>query len=196
MQIELRQLHDKLGMTTVYVTHDQREALTMSDRIAVINGGRIMQLDTPRAIYERPLNRFVAEFIGESSFLPVQVASGQVSLGGHLLKTARPPTSEGPQLLMLRPERLQVLGPGENADGALNILAATLVTAVYQGDSSLLQVALSDGSQVSVRSASVGRDSAGLTTPGAALRLGLSVHDTVLLPAAESVSAKAIGGLA
>ena len=149
MQIELRQLHDKLGMTTVYVTHDQREALTMSDRIAVINGGRIMQLDTPRAIYERPLNRFVAEFIGESSFLPVQVASGQVSLGGHLLKTARPPTSEGPQLLMPRPERLQVLGPGENADGALNILAATLVTAVYQGDSSLLQVALSDGSQVS-----------------------------------------------
>ena len=196
MQIELRQLHDKLGMTTVYVTHDQREALTMSDRIAVINGGRIMQLDTPRAIYERPLNRFVAEFIGESSFLPVQVASGQVRLGGQLLRTATHPTSEGPQLLMLRPERLQVLGPGENADGTLNILAATLVTAVYQGDSSLLQVALADGSQVNVRSASVGLNSAGLTTPGATLRLGLSVHDTVLLPAAESMSARASGGIA
>ena len=60
MQIELRQLHDKLGMTTVYVTHDQREALTMSDRIAVIDHGRIMQLDTPRQIYDRPANRFVA----------------------------------------------------------------------------------------------------------------------------------------
>ncbi len=81
MQIELRQLHEQLGMTTVYVTHDQREALTMSDRIAVINGGRIMQLDTPRAIYERPANRFVAEFIGESTFLPVTVAQGRLIAG-------------------------------------------------------------------------------------------------------------------
>ena len=72
MQIELRQLHEKLGMTTIYVTHDQREALTMSDRIAVIDNGRIMQLDTPRALYEHPANRFVAEFIGESSFLQVE----------------------------------------------------------------------------------------------------------------------------
>ncbi len=65
MQIELRHLHDRLGMTTVYVTHDQREALTMSDRIAVINHGRLMQLDTPERIYDRPANRFVADFIGE-----------------------------------------------------------------------------------------------------------------------------------
>ncbi len=196
MQIELRQLHDKLGMTTVYVTHDQREALTMSDRIAVIAGGRIMQLDTPRAIYERPINRFVAEFIGESSFLPVQVSNGQVTLGGHVLKTATPPSSNEPQLLMLRPERLQVLGPGENADGALNILAATLIAAVYQGDSSLLQVALADGSQVSVRSASLGLNGTAPATPGAALRLGLSVHDTVLLPVADAAPAKSIDGLA
>ena len=67
MQIELRHLHERLGMTTVYVTHDQREALTMSDRIAVINHGRLMQ-DTPRHIYDRPANRFVADFIGESTF--------------------------------------------------------------------------------------------------------------------------------
>jgi putative spermidine/putrescine transport system ATP-binding protein len=72
MQIELRHLHEKLGMTTVYVTHDQREALTMSDRIAVINHGRLMQLDTPREIYDRPANRFVADFLGESTFLPLE----------------------------------------------------------------------------------------------------------------------------
>ena len=71
MQIELRQLHEKLGMTTVYVTHDQREALTMSDRIAVVNHGRIMQLAGPRDLYERPANRFVADFIGDSTFLDV-----------------------------------------------------------------------------------------------------------------------------
>ena len=82
MQIELRQLHDRLGMTTVYVTHDQREALTMSDRIAVINHGRIMQLDTPRAIYERPANRFVAEFIGESTFLAGRGGGRRVPLRG------------------------------------------------------------------------------------------------------------------
>ena len=79
MQIELRRLHDKLGMTTVCVTHDQREALTMSDRVAVINYGRIMQLDTPQRLYERPANRFVAEFVGESAFLPV-IFQGDSSL--------------------------------------------------------------------------------------------------------------------
>ena len=196
MQIELRQLHDKLGMTTVYVTHDQREALTMSDRIAVINGGRIMQLDTPRAIYERPLNRFVAEFIGESSFLPVLVANGRVMLGNQALQTAEPVPADGPQLLMLRPERLRILGPGESADESLNILDATLVAAVYQGDSSRLQVALADGTPLSVRSASAGLGSGSLMAPGAPLRLGLARHDAVLLPGPEPRPGSVVGGSA
>ena len=78
MQIELRHLHEKLGMTTVYVTHDQREALTMSDRIAVVNHGRIMQLATPQELYDSPANRFVADFIGDSTFLPVTRKGDQV----------------------------------------------------------------------------------------------------------------------
>src|SRR4051812_19528838 len=109
MQIELRRLHDKLGMTTVYVTHDQREALTMSDRIAVINHGRIMQLDTPRRLYEQPANRFVAEFIGESAFLPVEASSGVVTYAGQLIKVAGDPAPQGHYLLMLRPERLKIV---------------------------------------------------------------------------------------
>ena len=64
MQIELRQLHDRLNITTVYVTHDQKEALTMSDRIAVINDGELKQLDTPNQIYRSPNNAFIADFIG------------------------------------------------------------------------------------------------------------------------------------
>src|SRR3954447_20333117 len=72
MQIELRALHRRLGMTTVYVTHDQREAITMSDRIAVMNAGRIEQLDRPEALYATPRTRFVAGFIGESNFVPVE----------------------------------------------------------------------------------------------------------------------------
>ena len=71
MQIELRQLHDTLNMTTVYVTHDQKEALTMSDRITVINGGELMQLGTPNEIYEHPENGFIADFIGDQHFFPL-----------------------------------------------------------------------------------------------------------------------------
>jgi putative spermidine/putrescine transport system ATP-binding protein len=181
MQIELRQLHEQLGMTTVYVTHDQREALTMSDRIAVINGGRIMQIDTPRVIYERPANRFVAEFIGESTFVPVSVAAGQLTLGGQVLQTAEPLTGDGAHTMLLRPERLRVLGATQEAGPGFNLLQATLVNAVYQGDSSLLQVALADGTLVQVRSASNGLVDSSQLAAGQALRLALAVKDTVLL---------------
>jgi putative spermidine/putrescine transport system ATP-binding protein len=102
MQIELRRLHEKLGMTTVYVTHDQREALTMSDRVAVIDHGRIMQLDAPRRLYEQPANRFVAEFIGESTFLPVEAAGGAFFYAGQKLKLPGGPRPSGRCLLMLR----------------------------------------------------------------------------------------------
>ena len=176
MQIELRQLHDKLGMTTVYVTHDQREALTMSDRIAVINSGRIMQLDTPRALYERPKNRFVAEFIGESTFLPVRVAGGRVHLGDRVLHTAEAPLADGPQLVMLRPERLRLLVEGDRVEDDCNTLDATLVATVYQGDSSLFQVALSDGTPVGVRGGT-----APAFAPGASVRIAVHRRDTVLL---------------
>jgi putative spermidine/putrescine transport system ATP-binding protein len=86
MQIELRQLHDSLNMTTVYVTHDQKEALTMSDRIAVINDGQLMQLGTPNEIYRSPNNAFIADFIGESSLLPAKVKKGVASVGSAKLK--------------------------------------------------------------------------------------------------------------
>lgn len=179
MQLELRHLHDQLGMTTVYVTHDQREALTMSDRIAVVNGGRIMQLDTPRAIYDRPANRFVAEFIGESSFVPVRVAGGQVWLGAQALQTTQAPGADGPRLLMLRPERMHLAPDGS----AGNVLQAKLLAQVYQGDSVLLQARLADGSPVSAR-AQVAQLGAELR-PGQTVLLGLAPQDTVLLPAEE-----------
>jgi putative spermidine/putrescine transport system ATP-binding protein len=115
MQIELRHLHEKLGMTTVYVTHDQREALTMSDRIAVINHGRLMQLDEPRQIYERPASKFVADFIGESTFLPVERTGKKVSLAGKTLKVSHLPEGDGELLLLVRPERLTLVGKGASS---------------------------------------------------------------------------------
>ena len=122
MQIELRQLHERLGTTTIYVTHDQREALTMSDRIAVVNGGRIMQLDVPRTIYEQPANRFVAEFIGESTFLKVERDGSGFRCAGSPLNVPSPCAIDGPLLLMMRPERLQILHGA--ASGAMNVLDA------------------------------------------------------------------------
>jgi putative spermidine/putrescine transport system ATP-binding protein len=188
MQIELRQLHEKLGMTTVYVTHDQREALTMSDRIAVIDGGRIMQLDAPRAIYERPANRFVAEFIGESTFVPVQVEGGAVAFGGRRLETASA-EPDGPRLLMLRPERLRVLPPALGHLDGMNLLDARLVASVYQGESSLLQAVLADGTRVGVRCTSLDDPALAGLAPGSQITLGLAPHDTVLLPEEPSKSA-------
>ena len=107
MQIELKQLHRKLGVTTVYVTHDQREALTMSDRIAVINHGRFEQIETPQAIYNSPVNQFVADFIGESTMLPLkQDLSGQLFFNDLLINSEYSEQYDEEQLLVVRPERL------------------------------------------------------------------------------------------
>jgi putative spermidine/putrescine transport system ATP-binding protein len=179
MQIELRRLHDTLGMTTVYVTHDQREALTMSDRVAVINRGRIMQLDAPRRLYEQPANRFVAEFIGESTFLPVEARDGAFFYGGEKLKLPDGPAPDGRCLLMLRPERLQILDGA--APGDVNVLRGIVRNVVYQGDSFLLQARLADGSEIGVRGISTRGAMAAMPRPGEAVILGLGPDDTVLL---------------
>ncbi|MEM6489661.1 MAG: ABC transporter ATP-binding protein [Pseudomonadota bacterium] len=180
MQIELRHLHERLGMTTVYVTHDQREALTMSDRIAVINHGRLMQLAEPRTLYDRPANRFVADFIGESTFLPAERANGAIHCLGAPL-ALQDPAPEGERLaLMLRPERLRLIN-GEAAPDT-NRFAAAVEDVVYQGDSFLLQARLADGTLLALRDVAR-RDTLGsLPAVGATVTLGLHARDTVLIP--------------
>ena len=192
MQIELRHLHDELGMTTVYVTHDQREALTMSDRVAVIAGGRLMQVDTPRTLYDRPANRFVAEFIGESSLLPVQSVAGAWAWKGHGLEIAPQPggaVSEpaGKAWLMLRPERVRVGRAGQglaqgSAVSGTNSLPARVGDVIYQGDTFLVQAVLEDGSRISAR----GIASAGaldrMPQRGESVVLDFDAADAVLIP--------------
>jgi putative spermidine/putrescine transport system ATP-binding protein len=180
MQIELRQLHEKLGTTTIYVTHDQREALTMSDRIAVINGGRIMQLDTPQVIYEQPTNRFVAEFIGESAFLKAELEGSELCrCAGQVLRLGQATSARGPGVVMLRPERLRILdGPAVGAD---NVLSARVTHTVYQGDSFLLQAQLADGGAISARGRAGQGSLAAMPRAGSDVRLGFSVADTVWL---------------
>ncbi|WP_432719980.1 putative 2-aminoethylphosphonate ABC transporter ATP-binding protein [Jeongeupia wiesaeckerbachi] len=108
---EIKSLQQKLGVTTIMVTHDQEEALTMADRIVVMNHGVIEQVGTPEEIYARPANRFVAEFVGQSNWLAATSAGiGQVQLGDALLgATVTPPRPDGhPVELFIRPEDVQL----------------------------------------------------------------------------------------
>jgi putative spermidine/putrescine transport system ATP-binding protein len=184
MQIELRRLHEQLGMTTVYVTHDQREALTMSDRVAVINHGRIMQLDAPRRLYERPANRFIAEFIGESAFLPVESQNGVVTYAGQRIDVTDSSDITGRCLLMLRPERLRILDGAASA-ASQNVLRGTVHATVYQGESYLLQVRLAGGIVVGARGVTTGSALAAMPQPGAQVGLGFAADDAVLLRDSE-----------
>jgi putative spermidine/putrescine transport system ATP-binding protein len=185
MQIEIRHLHERLGMTTIYVTHDQREAITMSDRVAVMNAGRIAQLDTPKGLYGRPQSRFVAEFIGESSFLPVERDGAAVKFGGQSLRMAGGALpGAGKQWLVLRPEKLSILNG--QADPSLNQFLGQVKEVVYQGESFICYVTLPDGSEISVRNYSRGDALARLPEPGQPIRLGLSPEDIVLVPEEEA----------
>ena len=158
MQSELKRLQRTTGITFVFVTHDQEEALSMGDRIAVFNQGRPEQIGTPEEIYEKPVSRFVADFIGETNFLrtpatrvPASVEGGddqlQVQLPGGdtvvLPKTV--PTPNGTVTIAVRPERISLgSGPERFASGTISKL-------VYMGTDLRCTVILDDGTEVSVR---------------------------------------------
>ena len=127
MQFELKQLQKELGVTLVFVTHDQEEALAMSDRIAVMNAGRIEQVGTPTEIYDRPRTRFVADFIGEINLID------------------RP----GRPTLAVRPEKIAIGAPGSTLDG-------TIASASFLGGQTLYRVALADGRQMLVKETNTG----------------------------------------
>jgi iron(III) transport system ATP-binding protein len=121
MRSEIRSVQRRLGITSVYVTHDQEEAFNIADQVAVMNKGHLVQLGTPRELYRQPADRFVAEFVGLSNVVPVEVvgpdAGGTlVRVFGQLLRSRRPPRQAGPETsLVLRPEAMQVTkagGPG------------------------------------------------------------------------------------
>jgi len=178
MQLELRALHDKLGMTTIYVTHDQREALTMSDRVAVIADGRVQQIDAPRALYDAPVNRFVAEFIGESSCLAVEMREGRCHCAGVALNVVNAHDNHS-VLLMLRPERVRL---GEPRDGD-NVLHARVTSVVYQGDTYLVQGALADGSRISARGIAHAEALDRVPAIGDSTTFAFSARDAVLVRA-------------
>lgn len=138
MQVEIRQLQQRLKMTTIFVTHDQEEALTMSDRVAVMSNGRIQQAGAPRDIYDRPLNEFVATFLGASNILNATVKGHDqgktiVDFAGHALTIERVTATEGKvQKIALRPEKIRLVREGG--------VSAVITEAIYKGAQTYLHL--------------------------------------------------------
>nr|WP_307826667.1 ABC transporter ATP-binding protein [Microvirga arvi] len=155
MQYELKQLHEELKVTMVYVTHDQTEALTMSDRIAVFNDGRIQQLATPADLYENPLNAFVAEFVGENnrlvgdvvdtglSAVSIRLADGTVVRGKAVDELRKGDRA----VLSLRPERVSL----DPTDSFANVLSAPVEKVIYLGDATRLILRVGGSEEFSVK---------------------------------------------
>jgi len=189
MQLEIKALHDSLGITMIYVTHDQTEALVMSDRIAVMQHGRIAQIGTPDEIYERPVSRFVAEFIGESNLLTALVERGgdgivAVLCGGNRLAAAGLERfHDGDQVrLVLRPEKV---GMGREWAGASNRMPGKIEDVIFFGETRQYRVRLTDGlTAITVR---VPNSSlmAGFH-PGDDVMLGFDRRDCVALPCEDA----------
>ncbi len=171
MRFEIKEVVTRLRITAMYVTHDQAEALALSDRVAIMNRGRLEQLGTPEEIYEQPQSRFVAEFIGLSNFLEgvVRAVDGdtmRVGVGGlQVTIPALPSAGPGQKvLLFLRPNEIELLRP--DAPAGTNVFDARVEKATYLGDTMDYRLTLGQGLDLRVQS-----DAQRRFGPGAQVRL-------------------------
>ncbi len=175
MQSELKRLQSETGITFVFVTHDQEEALTMSDRIAVMSAGHILQLGAPQEIYNTPVNRFVADFIGDTNFLKLRVKAVEGSAavlelpGGKTAQASLPegmvPTTGALVTAVIRPEQAEAAAPGAGD------LQATVETATFFGTDTHLHLTLSDAQSFVLRR----QNRPGQPAPAPQSRLGLAL---------------------
>lgn len=157
LQLEIKRIHRELGTTFVYVTHDQEEALVLSDRIAVFNQGRIEQLGTGRELYDEPATLFVGKFIGDSTVLrgPATTSGGEtaIEIGGEKVVAAQRLANGGTPVMLLRPEKLSLTSRGTATESGCNRLSGRVGEAIYLGSGSKYEVVLGDGSKAVVRAA-------------------------------------------
>ncbi|MEJ1974757.1 MAG: ABC transporter ATP-binding protein [Acetobacteraceae bacterium] len=186
LQLEIKRVHRERQMSVLYVTHDQEEALTMSDRIAVFNRGRVEQVGTPEDLYERPATRFVAEFVGEINLFPGRLAAGgpdvcQVeTAGGALEASPRGAMSPGAAVVVaVRPERVQVSPVAASETGGL---VGALLDVIYLGNARKYVVGLPDGSQCTALQHAQAAEVSGLR-PGQSVRLSWRPADATAFPA-------------
>jgi spermidine/putrescine transport system ATP-binding protein len=179
MQVELKRIQHEVGITFIYVTHDQEEAMTMSDRIAVMNNGRYEQLGDPEGLYERPATRFVAGFLGISNLLPGEVEGTDatyvtVRLADDSRIRAPRASIDGQQRVSVgvRPEKIRLREPSEAAPGGHNELDGVVRDASYLGVSTQYQIEARGGARITVYEQNVERATrAELWAPGEAVRL-------------------------
>lgn len=186
LQFEMRRLHADLGITFIYVTHDQEEALTMSDRIAVMNEGRVAQVGRPEDLYDRPCDRFVAGFIGESNFLPAIVCGTEndvviAECEGVLMRAVSPerPESGTKITLAIRPERLHFADRVGEFGQAVNRMRVTVTDTVFAGERCRFVLTTDNGTTMVLKespSAAVRRRAVGEHA-----EIAWSIADTVLV---------------
>ncbi len=158
MQLELKELQRQLAITFVFVTHDQEEALVMSDRIGVMDHGVLRQVGTPAAIYDRPADRFVADFIGDTNFLPCRVVdhrngTAHVQVAGLTMSASSDQTltDNSSAYLAIRPEKVQLYGPDTPHNPNEERFAGVIVETVFMGTDTRYVVELAEDIQIVVR---------------------------------------------
>jgi iron(III) transport system ATP-binding protein len=149
MREEIRLLQQRLGITAIYVTHDQAEALAISDRIVVMDRGRVSQIGSPLELYKAPGNRFVAEFIGEANFLPAQLESAEdgwarIRLGPQRLQVQSRSLPAGPVTVLARPEAIRITTEGEGLSGTIQKVSYLGSSADYSVETELGVILVTD----------------------------------------------------
>jgi spermidine/putrescine ABC transporter ATP-binding subunit len=207
MQLEIKRIHAELGTTVVYVTHDQEEALTMSDRVAVMQGGRIAQIGRPADLYDRPASRWVADFVGQSNFIAGTVLGYENGVAALALASGATVWTAGSHavtrgqdaMLVVRPEKLRLVPAGEPVHGPANGSAAhagsvcrlegVLIESVYLGHATRSTVRLQDGATLQVQEAN--RSGAGRFETGTPVAVTWVAQDGWLLPSEETAAVRA-----
>jgi putative spermidine/putrescine transport system ATP-binding protein len=150
MQVELKSLQREVGISFVFVTHDQEEAMVMSDRIALLRMGELEQVASPREIYSHPATAYTAQFIGHTNLLRGQIKSGMARCNSLSWRVGLP---EGPALFSLRPENIRIVNPAGGSDLNAVIFHGRIQHQAFHGATELLQVVCGDGLTLSVRTA-------------------------------------------
>ena len=197
MRVEIRRMQKRLGISSVYVTHDQSEAMAMSDRIVVMNSGRIEQVDTPEEIYLHPASVFVADFVGRANFVPAQAqevgedgmaeieALGQ-KIRVHSSEGAKEAVREGKETVVLvRPESMRIQ-PTDEKPATLTGSLGQVVPSIFYGETVEYEIETEFGSLVCVVSDPRAED---LLEEGQYVRLGIEAEKAWLLPSGELASA-------
>ncbi|MBS0279656.1 MAG: ABC transporter ATP-binding protein [Proteobacteria bacterium] len=188
MQTEIKEIQKQLGMTVVYVTHDQEEAMNLSDRIAIMNAGRIVQAGSPRDVYERPADRFVGRFLGEANLIPgaVTVAAGEgqsvltLADGRTLRAVAMEALTAGAgATLFIRPEQIELAATQNSADPDINQLSGRIETLSFLGNTLRYMVRVADDLLVMVERPNNGRDA--IFAAGTAVTLRWRAAQSLLL---------------